>query len=49
MINIPIIFCFDKNMVISAGVCITSLLLNKHSETFYDFIILYNEQDLTIE
>ena len=49
MINIPIIFCFDKNMVIPAGVCITSLLLNKHSETFYDFIILYNEQDLTTE
>lgn len=47
MINIPIIFCFDKNMVIPAGVCITSILLNKHPETFYDFIILYNEQELT--
>lgn len=49
MISIPIIFCFDKNMIIPAGVCMTSILLNKQSETFYDFIILYNDQELAIE
>lgn len=37
MNKVPIFFCFDKNMVIPAGVCITSMLLNKDTETFYDF------------
>lgn len=49
MDKIPIIFCFDKNMVIPAGVCITSIILNKYSDTFYDFFILYNEENLPLE
>lgn len=41
---IPIVFCFDSNMELQAGVCITSLLLNAKSETFYDIYILHGEQ-----
>lgn len=32
-----------------AGVCITSMLLNKHTNTYYDFFILYNEENLSSE
>ena len=49
MNKIPIFFCFDKNMVMPAGVCITSMLLNKHTNTYYDFFILYNEENLSSE
>ncbi len=41
---IPIVFCFDDNMRLQAGVCITSLLLNARPETFYDIFILHGEQ-----
>lgn len=41
---IPIVFCFDNNLELQAGVCITSLLLNAKSETFYDIFILHGEQ-----
>lgn len=41
---IPIVFCFDSNLELQAGVCITSLLLNAKSETFYDIFILHGEQ-----
>lgn len=41
---IPIVFCIDKNMELHAGVCITSLLLNAKSSTFYDIYILHSDE-----
>lgn len=41
---IPIAFCFDDNLEIPAGVCITSLLENANIDTFYDIFILYPER-----
>lgn len=40
---IPIVFCFDSNWLLAAGVCITSLLENAKQDTFYDIFILYGE------
>ncbi len=39
---IPIVFAFDKNMEMPAGVCMTSLLENADSDTFYDIFILHH-------
>ncbi|MBP5771649.1 MAG: hypothetical protein J6W75_09855 [Bacteroidaceae bacterium] len=39
---IPIVFAFDKNMEMPAGVCMTSLLENADSETFYDIFVLHH-------
>lgn len=44
MRKIPVVFCFDDNLVLPAGVCITSLLENAHPDTFYDIFILHDEQ-----
>lgn len=41
--KIPIVFCFDDNLIIPAGVCITSLLENAKSNTYYDIFILHND------
>lgn len=41
---IPITFCFDEQMELAAGVCITSLLLNANEDTFYDIFILHSEE-----
>jgi lipopolysaccharide biosynthesis glycosyltransferase len=38
---IPIVFAFDNNMEMPAGVCMTSLLENAESDTFYDIFILH--------
>jgi lipopolysaccharide biosynthesis glycosyltransferase len=43
MKRIPIAFCFDDNLELPAGVCITSLLLNAKEDTFYDIFILHSE------
>ena len=40
---VPIVFCFDSNWLLAAGVCLTSLLENAKEETFYDIFILYGE------
>ena len=40
---VPIVFCFDDNWELAAGVCITSLLENACSSTFYDIFILYSD------
>lgn len=40
---IPIVFCFDDNLLLPAGVCITSLLENAHEDTFYDIFILHHD------
>lgn len=39
---VPIVFCFDDHLLFSAGVCITSLLENAASNTFYDIFILHD-------
>lgn len=48
--RIPIVFAFDNNLILPAGVCIYSLLANAKPETFYDIYILYpanNEFDVS--
>ena len=42
MNTIPIVFCFDANLVMPAGVCITSLLKNARTDTFYDIYIIHS-------
>lgn len=42
MITVPILFTFDESLEMQAGVCLTSLLANASSDTFYDIIILHN-------
>ena len=39
---IPIVFAFDSKLEIPACVCISSLLMNAQSETFYDIFILHS-------
>jgi UDP-glucose:(galactosyl)LPS alpha-1,2-glucosyltransferase len=41
--KIPIAFCFDDNLLMQAGVCLTSLLENANEDTFYDIFILHDE------
>lgn len=41
MKKIPIVFCFDDNLELQAGVCLTSLLMNAAPDTFYDIFILH--------
>ncbi|TDQ77990.1 glycosyltransferase family 8 protein [Sphingobacterium yanglingense] len=40
---IPVVFCFDDNWLLPAGVCISSLLENAGSNTFYDIFILHDD------
>lgn len=40
---VPIVFCFDDNMEMPAGVCIASLMESSNETTFYDIIILHAE------
>jgi lipopolysaccharide biosynthesis glycosyltransferase len=42
MRNIPIVFCFDDNLLLAAGVCINSLLLHAHEDTFYHIFIIHD-------
>jgi len=44
MKKIPIVFCFDDNLEMPAGVCITSLLVNANVDTFYDIFILHSDK-----
>lgn len=50
--TIPIVFAFDRNLVMPACVCISSLLMNANKDTSYDIFILHpanqslNETDL---
>ena len=39
---VPIVFTFDKPLEMPAGVCMTSLLENADSDTFYDIFILHH-------
>lgn len=45
MNTIPIVFAFDANFEMPAGVCIYSLLSNADSTTFYDIFILHNSEN----
>ena len=43
MTLVPIVFTFDDNLKVPAGVCISSLLQSKKTDTFYEIYILYIE------
>lgn len=45
MNTIPIVFCFDNNLVKPACVCLSSLLMSANEETFYDIFILHSETE----
>lgn len=40
---VPIVFCFDDNLLLPAGVCLSSLLENANVDTFYDVFILHDD------
>lgn len=42
---IPIVFCFDDNLLIPAGVCLTSLMKHANPNTFYDIFIIHSENE----
>ena len=39
---VPILFTFDQSLEMPAGVCMTSLLENADTDTFYDIFILHS-------
>lgn len=41
---VPIVFAFDNNLIMPASICISSLLMNADSDTFYDIFILHSEK-----
>ena len=41
---VPIAFTFDGNLIMPAGICISSLLMNADTGTFYDIYILHSEK-----
>lgn len=43
MALVPIVFSFDDNLKVPAGVCISSLLESKKEDTFYEIYVLYIE------
>lgn len=45
MNTVPIFFAFDRNMLMPAGVCITSLMENALPDTFYDIFILHGRDE----
>ena len=44
MNKIPVVLCFDDNIEMPAGVCLTSLLVNAKPDTFYDIFILHSDK-----
>lgn len=42
---IPITFAFDNNLVMPACICLSSLMMNSKSDTFYDIFILHSEHE----
>lgn len=48
--KVPIVFAFDRNLISPARVCLSSLLMNAKSNTFYDIYILYSQnEDMDID
>ena len=45
MNTIPIVFCFDNNLVKPACVCLSSLLMSANEDTFYDIFILHSQAE----
>lgn len=45
MNTIPIVFCFDNNLVKPACVCLSSLLMSANEDTFYDIFILHSQTE----
>lgn len=45
MNTIPIVFCFDNNLVKPACVCLSSLLMSANENTFYDIFILHSQTE----
>jgi len=41
---VPILFTFDDKLVLPACVCISSLLENAHTDTFYDIFVLHSDK-----
>ena len=42
---IPIAFAFDNNLVMPACICISSLMMNAKTDTFYDIFILHSASE----
>ncbi|WP_270088417.1 glycosyltransferase family 8 protein [Sphingobacterium sp. SYP-B4668] len=42
MKRIPVVLCFDDKLLMPAGVCINSLLMHAHENTFYHIFILHD-------
>lgn len=42
---VPIAFAFDNNWVIPACICISSLMMNADSDTFYEIFILHSSEN----
>lgn len=47
MNKVPIVFSFDDNYTMPAGVCISSLLSNAKSDTFYDIFVMHSSLRLS--
>ena len=45
MNTIPIVFCFDNNLIKPACVCLSSLLMSAGEDTFYDIFILHSQTE----
>lgn len=43
MKRIPVVFCFDDNLLMPAGVCLSSLLFHANDTTFYHIFILHDK------
>ena len=47
MVNvIPVVFCFDKRIILGASVAIKSLLDSANEDTIYDVRIFHSDLDL---
>lgn len=44
MKTVPIVFSFDDNLLLPAGVCFSSLLTHAKEDTFYDIFILHSDK-----
>ena len=44
MNTIPIVFCFDNNLIAPACVALSSLMMSAKENTFYDIFILYSHK-----
>ncbi len=45
MKKVAIAFAFDNNLVMPACICISSLMMNAHADTFYDIFILHSTNE----